>query len=75
MTRWEEDQEQIKYLEEWRRTHKRWIVKIHDLTPAWEECRHYFKIRYFAHERTARMYAAWMRLWYPKEQVELVKEQ
>ena len=28
MTRWEEDQEQIEYLREWKRTHKRWTVKI-----------------------------------------------
>lgn len=70
MTRWEEDQEQIEYLERWRQTHKRWVVRIWKVTPAWEECRTCFKIRYFIHERTARLYAAWMRMWYPLVEIE-----
>ena len=70
MTRGEEDQEQIEYLERWRQTHKRWAVRIWNVTPAWEECRTYFKIRYFIHERTARLYAAWMRMWYPLVEIE-----
>lgn len=70
MTRWEEDQEQIEYLERWRQTHKRWVVRIWNVTPGWEECRTYFKIRYFIHKRTARLYAAWMSLWYPWVEIE-----
>lgn len=70
MTRWEEDQEQIEYLREWRRTHKRWTAKIWHVAPAWEECVPYFKIKYFTHERAARIYAAWMSLWYPWVEIE-----
>ena len=70
MTRWEEDQEQIEYLQKWRRTHKRWVVKIWNITPAWEECRTYYKIRYFYNERAASLYAAWMSLWYPWVEIE-----
>ena len=72
MTQWEEDQEQLEWLAEWRKTHKRWMVYVYDLTPAWEESRPYYKLRYFTHETSAKVYAAWMRLWYTK--VELKRE-
>lgn len=73
MTQWEreqEDQAQREYLDEWRRTHKRWKVIVYNISPVWEECLVYFRTRYFMRSRTAKIYAAWMRLWYPKVEVE-----
>lgn len=70
MTDWKDDEEQVAFLNEWIKTHRRWTVKIYNLTPAWEECREYHKIRYFIRERPAKIYAAWMRLWYPLVVVE-----
>lgn len=73
MTKWEreqEDQEQLEWLAEWRKTHRRWMVKIYDCTPSWDQCLEYYKMRYFTRRGVAEVYAAWMRLWYPKVEVE-----
>ena len=74
MMKWEEDLEQLEYLAEWSRTHKRWIVKVYAITPPWEECQVYHICRYFTHKKVAQIYAAWMKLWYPKDQVILERE-
>lgn len=50
----DEDQVQAEWCQEWGRTHKRWMVKISGS-----------RIRYFSHERSARIYAAWKSLWHP----------
>lgn len=68
-----DDQEQMEYLQAWRKS--KWTVKVYKLSPPWEGCRQYAESRYFSHEITARIYAAWLRIWYPKEQVQVEKEQ
>lgn len=55
----DDDQEQMKYLAEWKKTHKGWIVEK----------------KYFSHEITARIYATYLRLRYPDKRIRIEKEQ
>ena len=52
------DLDQLRYIAEWRKTHKRWMVKCGN------------RIRYFGCERSARVYAAWMKLLHRHVEVE-----
>ena len=71
MGRKEDDQEQWEWFQEWRRTHRRWVVKVlyHS-----REFTYLIKVMYFNKKWTAEVCATWMRLRYPRCVVEVEQE-
>lgn len=66
MNTWEDDQDQIRYLQEWIQKHRRWMVKT------WYFNGFYYKTRYFKYRWVAHLYVACMKPWCSWVEIEAV---